>query len=276
MDTKEEIIKINGYTFKITETKMIYGGDRIISHTFKIGGDYDNCIGVSYTYNNNKPVSAKIPHALYEPECSIGSNLEKGIGTVLMMKTLLRYVHNKIPSITTFQFDDMSHIDCIPKNTNKQPPRPSKKPLSLAYLSIAYNSKTWYEEKFNATLIDSKKYSSYREKISFLKDQHEKVEFTKFLEIAKPPIDQISYLESIYIKSKTYREFFDAIPKAHRCDILSPWLVQFMEYYLKGVFSTNDWQINVTAMNGGSRSKTRKAIYPSKYKMINYKEYHMM
>ena len=283
METTANIIKVGGYTFKITETKMIYGGDRIISHTFKIGGDYDNCISVSYSYRNNKPVSAKIPHALYEPECAIGTSLEKGPGTVLMLKTLLRYVHNKIPEITTFEFDDMSHIDCAPKDMSKQPPRPSIKPLSLSYLSIAYNSKTWYEDKFNAKMLDHATYKRYRDAIQFLEMEDKKPSFVDFLQIAQPPKEQYDYLESIYNSSKTYRDFFNKIPKSKRCEILLPWLVQFLNYYLKGVFSTNGWEINVNTMNiteGGKRVHkryTRKSkLYPLHYRIINYKEQHMM
>lgn len=292
MDTSDVIININGYSFKITENKLLYGGDRIISHTFKIGGDYNNCISVSYKYDmNNKPISAKIPHALYEPECAIGSKLERGSGTVLMLKTLLQYVHKQLPTITLFEFDDMSHIDCIPrhnKNMSKHsPPRPSLKPLSLSHLSIAYNSKTWYEDKFNATMIDPVKYKKYRETIRFLEQPDKKPDFIQFLQIAQPPTDQYDYLESIYNKSNTYREFFNNIPKSNRCTILLPWLVQFMDHYLKDVFSTNGWQIDVTKINtnikGGSintkrnttQNTTRKQkLYPSNLKIITYKEYH--
>jgi hypothetical protein len=282
METNTDIIKIGKYTFEITETKMIYG-TIIISHTFKIGGDYNNCISVSYTYKNNKPITAKIPHALYEPECSIGSNLEKGPGTILMLKTLLRYSYNKIPEISTFEFDDMSHIDCIPKDMSKSPPRPSSKPLSLSYLSIAYNSKTWYEEKFNAIMTDHITYKNYRDKITFLEMEDKKPSFIDFLQIAQPPKEQYEYLESIYNTSKTYRDFFNKIPKSKRCDILLPWLVHFLNHYLKGIFSTNGWEINVKTMNSMEGGKTRNKrytrknkLYPSNYNIINYKEYHMI
>ena len=280
-----DIIKIGKYSFKIIENKMDYGG-RIISHTFRIGGDYDNCITISYKYNTeNKPISAKIPHkiphALYEPECSIGAHLEKGPGTVLMLKTLLQYVYEKIPNIKTFEFDDMSHIDCIPKDLSKHPPRPSLKPLSLSYLSIAYNSNTWYEEHFNAKMSDSIAYNKYREVLYFLKNPSAKVEFIEFLQIAQPPKEQYTYLESIYKASRTYREFFNAIPKGNRCEILLPWLTQFLNYYLKGIFSTDNWKIDVTEMNkvkGGEKRKTQRnrKVYPLNYRIINYKEYNML
>ncbi len=271
------IIKVGKNEFKITESIMKFG-DRIISHTFKIGGTYDNCIGVSYTYNNlNKPTNAKIPHALYEPECSMDSSLEKGSGTILMLKSLLKYVYTIIPSVASFTFDDMSHIDCVEKDMTQSPPRKPIKPLNLAYFSIAYNGQTWYEKHFNARMVDTAKYNRYRERIRFLTDPTVKVDYVEFLRIAQPPPELYSYLEKIYNKSDTYRSFFESIPKAKRCDILYSWLVSFMEYYLKDVFSTNDWVINILTMNNtiGGANKYNIREYPSKYRLISHRNIHV-
>jgi len=270
----QTLIRSGKYEFKITENKLLYGADRIISHTYRIGGNYDNCISVSYTYNNNKPISAKIPHALYEPECSIAPPpLEKGAGTVLMLKTLLKYVYSRNPTVHIFSFDDMSHIDCIEKDTTKSIPRPPTKPLNLAYLSIAYNSKTWYELYFNAKMSDKVKYKKYEDRLNFLINPKEKVDFLRFLEIAKPPQEQHKYLEAIYKKSTTYRELFEAIPKTKRCDVLFDWLTSFMEYYLKDVYSPYNWEININEMKniiGGSR----RNLYSSTYKLVDFRAVH--
>lgn len=266
-----KIVKAGKYNFKITEKRMAFG-DRIISHTFKIGGDYDNCISVSYTYNNNKPVSAKIPHALYEPECSVGSDLEKGAGTIIMLKTLLKYVYSKIPTVQTFTFEDMSNIDCIDKDMSKPIPRSPTKPLNLAYFSLAYNSETWYEKHFNARMSNKTKYTKYKERLDFLTNPSKKMEFVHFLEIVKPDQEQYIYLESIYNKSTTYRDFFELIPKTKRCDILYNWLSSFMEYYLKDVYSQYDWEMDITEINNTSRGGGRKSEpYPSKYRLIEYR-----
>jgi len=266
-----EIIKVGKYDFKIVEDIRSYNS-RIISHTFRIGGNYDKCISVSYIYNYmNKPISAKIPHALYEPECSMDSNLEKGEGTIIMLKTLLNYVYNKIPSINNFVFDDMSHIDCVEKDMAKKPPRSATKPLNLAYFSIAYHGKTWYEKNFNAKMKDNTKYNKYRERLEFLTDSSKKVDYIEFLRITRPNSELYSYLEKIYNKSETYRDFFEAIPKSKRCDILYSWLVSFIEYYLKDVYTNYDWVIDITSMNnvlGGNKKK----IYSYKYKLISYKK----
>lgn len=304
-------ITVGKYTFIITENKLIYN-DRIISHTFKIGGTYDNCISISYTYRDVVPVSAKILFVKYEPEvvfknspcalgetsaeCSITNNLEKGGGTALMLKTLLRYVYKKIPSIHIFTFEDMSHIDCSQKDLSKSPPRNPERPISLAYLSIAYNSCTWYEKYFDAAMIDNTMYFNYKNALRFLTDSNSKVDFLSFLQIAKPPEDQISYLETIYTKSSTYRIFFNQIPFDNRCELLRPWLKTFIEYYLTNNYSPYNWKIDVTSskirngtLNGGRRNKIRNVgrsnktikryiddFYPSKYKIIMFEDLHLV
>ncbi len=273
------LIKVGKYTFKVIEKKCMYDGN-IISHTFKIGGDYEDCVNLSYTYKNGKPISAKLPHLMYEPECTVSSDLEKGIGSELIIKTLLRYAHNKIKDVSIFYFDDMSHIDCKEKNLTKLPPRKHQLPLKLSYLSIAYNSKTWYEKHFNAIMTNKELYRKYKEKLEFLTNISDKIEFIRFLEISKPPIEQYEILKKYYEPAKTYREFFNNIPFKDRCELLLPWLSNFIQYYLNDVYTDNGWEIDIHTMdnkNGGfkktSKRKTRK-LYPSKYKIINFNEIH--
>jgi len=272
--------------FILYETEYRYG-DIILNKSIKIGGDHDNCVGVSIMYRNNKPISAKIPHAQYEPECSDGSTLKSGIGSINMVKTLLRYMYEKT-TISKVMFDDMSHIDCgtpeeLKEKLKQPPPRKNIKPLKLSYFSIAYHSKTWYELYFNATMYDETKYRAYRERLAFLTDP--KPDFSTFLSITTPPIEDIKRLEIYYDASQNYREFFEKIPKNDRCDLLSPWLVSFMTHYLKGVFSDNEWQINIVEMDkqdmqGGvrkkSRRKTLKHPYPAHYKIIQQSDIHTL
>jgi hypothetical protein len=284
-----ETIKVGKYVFIITENKLIYG-ERIISHTFKIGGTYDDCISISYVYDNMIPVSAKIGFVRYEPECTMGNNLEKGGGTTIMLKTLLRYVYKKIPSVNIFTFEDMSHIDCAEKDLSKSPPRKPNHPLSLAYLSIAYNSCTWYEIYFDATMTDKDRYIKYQNSMKFLTNPEDKPDFLSFLQIAQPPQNQIEYLKKIYEETGTYRTFFNSIPFNERCDLLRPWLKTFIEYYLGDKYSPYGWEMNVLvpkikngSLEGGLRKRgrgrttiKRSEIFPSNYRIVMYNDIHSL
>ena len=263
------ILKVGKNTFKVSENIMKYD-ERIISHTYNIGGDYEPCVTVSYKYSDNVPISASLPHLLYEPECSIGFSLEKGQGTENMIKSILRHAFKKVPNISTFSFDDMSHIDCNEKDISKSPPRKAIKPLNLAYFSIIYHGMTWYERVFHAEMKDKNSYRLYKERLSFLGDPAAKPSFHAFLEIAQPPKEQIEYLEALYIPTKTYREFFQNIPREQRCTVLYHWLHTFMKHYIGDIFTEKGWEIDIHRMStGGGRGRRTTA-----YRVFHFRQRH--
>lgn len=257
------------WTFDAYANKSIYN-DRIISHTIKIGGKYADCVNISYRYHDNKPVSVSIPHLLYEPECDAVLDLEKGGGTVAMIRAAVKFAHSQVPELENFQFDDMSHIDCREKDRTKAPPRKPIMPLNLAYFSIAYHGMTWYEANFNATMTDDKKYTAYKKSLEFLTDPAAKPQFLEFLEAAQPPADQIEALRGWYEGAATYREFFQAIPKGLRCELLYHWLTNFMKRYVK--FEEKGWVMNVKGVasrqRGGAVRSTRR-LRPFTYTSIH-------
>jgi len=271
-----EIVKSGKYQFKITRNIEIYR-DEIWTHTYKVGGDYSDCVNISYVYKNNKPVSVVIPHLLYEPECAIGTSLEMGGGTEIMIKTAIRYAHNDVKTLPNFEFQDSSHIDCVDKDLTSKLPRKTLKPLNLAYFYIAYHGMTWYEARFNAEMKDKTKYKLYREKLSFLVNPVVKPTYEKFRSIIGSTIGSVeidTYLEKIYNKATTYREFFESIPKSKRCDLLYPWLNTFMEHHIRDVYDVKDWVINVNTMDikkpivGGSLKKGKQ------YRIYSYIQRH--
>ena len=258
-----EIVKSGKYYFKITRNIEMFRG-LILIHTYKVGGDFSDCVNISYFYEDNKPIRAKIPHLLYEPECAVGTSLESGGGTEILIKTAIRHAYKEVNTISNFEFEDNSHIDCIEKDISKAIPRKISKPLNLAYFYIAYHGMTWYEARFNATMIDNKKYDSYRESLKFLTDPTKKPSYEKFLSIIGSSLSSVetaTYLEKLYNNTRTYRGFFEAIPKSKRCDILYSWLNTFIENYIGSVYSVNGWVINVHTMDipkiitGGSLKK---------------------
>jgi hypothetical protein len=274
------IVKGGKYTFRVKRTIQSYG-DKIIGRTYRIGGDYEKCVTVSYKYKDNIPIEASIPHLLYEPECSIGSTLERGGGSEIMIKTLLRHAYSEIPSLPFFVFDDMSKIDCLPKDIAKPPERKILRPLNLAYFSIAYHGKTWYEMRFNAEMKDKERYVKYRDRLQFLTNPADKPDFERFLEIAQPPDEQIEMLQSLYKETETYRDFFNAIPKEKRCNMLYYWLTTFMKYYIGDVYTENDWVMNVNtfdntpSLGGGyTRRKRTRRVRKQMYRLYDYKESH--
>jgi hypothetical protein len=276
--TTVDTFQVGYYKFNVKKTIFKYDG-RIISHTYKFGGNYEDCITISYKYNqSNTPYSASIPHLLYEPECVIGQSLEKGGGTEQHIRSAILYCYKENPTVSRFEFDDMSHIDCVEKDLSKSPPRKPIEPVNLAFFSIAYHSKTWYESRFQAEMSNSEQYSAYKHRLAFLESPSEKGTFLSFLQIAQPPSEQIELLQPLYETTATYREFFEAIPKSIRCKVLYSWLSTFMKHFLKGVFSEKGWVIDARKLAQSKHGGTRKRIryMPKSYRLISYSPIHSL
>jgi hypothetical protein len=208
---------------------------------------------------------------MYDPECSTENILEKGTGTIIMVKTLLDYVHKKLPIITEVLFEDKSNIECATDiEIRKKDSKNRKKgtniyPIPLYYFSIAFNGATWYEKKFNARQKDETKHTQYREKINkllYLKEEKSNTTFERFLEISQPPKDVIDELRKYYTTSNTFGDFFASIPKMDRCRLVRDWISVFMEHYLEDVFSNANWIIELPVVIRGGRKNTQKYYCP--------------
>jgi hypothetical protein len=279
------IVNAGKYKFQIIDNTLLARG-QIYCRNFKIGGRGNNsdCVNVSITYNQNQPVSACIPYVVYDPDCSIDIPLDRGQGSVIMIKTLLQYIHRQIPSIKEISFEDKSNIECATEyEIQKKGSRFRKKgthvyPIPLYYFSIAFNGETWYEKYFNARQKDRNKHDKYRAKIDNLLYSEElktNTSFLRFLEIAQPPVELIDELEHYYNKSGTFKDFFQSIPKSERCKLTRDWISTFMSYHLKDVFENTDWLIDLIDEKGAGRRKTRKYYCPTGFIMHNktYKDF---
>lgn len=284
----EEII-VDKYRFIIKDNTYSYE-DRILSRNFSIGGFETDCVNVSIKYTNNEPINASIPYLLHEPECSIDVPLDKGTGTILMIKTLLQYVHNKIPSITEFQFEDKSQIESASQEEMERKKSINRKkgthivPIPLYFFSIAFNGQTWYEKHFKAKQKNN--HDLYRKKVNELLYSKElkKMDFLDFLDISPPPSkDIIDELKPYYEKSNTFYEFFQYIPPKNRIRLVRGWIENFMLKYLENVFSNKNWiieipipitenKINESVIGGGKKKRrTKKYYYPNARIQLNPK-----
>ena len=286
METEE--ITVGNYHFIVKDNTYSYD-ERIISRNFSIGGSQSDCVNVSITYKNNEPISASIPYLLYDPDCSIDTPLDKGKGTIQMIKTLLEYVHNKLPNIKEFKFEDKSSIESASqeeigiKNSKNIKKGTNIIPIPLYFLSIAFNGITWYEKYFNAKMKDPKnpnKHKLYREKVNTLLGNEELKKNTSFIEFLEysisSPFKHENELKPYYDKSNTFGEFFQSIPKPDRIRLVRDWIEKFMLHHLEDVFSNKNWIIEVpikpsdesiiqdntsNEKKGGKKSKRRTKKY---------------
>jgi hypothetical protein len=199
-----------------------------------------------------------------DPEYDMDINLETEEFTNIMIKTLLEYVHKKIPTITEVYFEDESNIE-IQKSSEDRENRINTYSIPLYYFSIAFNGVTWYEEQFNARQKDESKHIQYRENIKnllYLKNEKSNTTFIQFLQIVQPPNDIMDELLKYYNNSTTFGDFFTSIPKIDRCRLVGDWISRFMKYYLNDVFSNTDWIIELPVTTRGENINTQKYYCP--------------
>jgi len=292
MEPIKTIVNVGKYKFQIMDNTLSLRG-QIYCRNFRIRGNNIDCVNVSITYNENRPVSASIPHIMYDEECSI---FDRGNGSIIMINTLLHHIQQQIPTITEIHFEDKSNIECATEESKKAS-RNRKRgtnvyPVPLYYFSIAFNGVTWYEKQFKARQKDMSKHTKYRAQIDYLlnsklhllsfkspalrAEMNEEgdadcafsmrngvktnTSFLTFLEISKPPIEIMDELEQYYNKSDTYGDFFQSMPKKDRCRLVRDWISTFMTHHLKD-FENTGWIIELPiSLRGGK--KTRKYYCP--------------
>jgi len=269
----ETIVNSGKYKFRIVD-KITKYEERIIGRNLKIGGNYSDCVNILISYSGDTPVSAYIPILVYDEECSIETPLDRGGGSVVMIKELLTYVKQKIPEITSVNFEDLSQIDCanaeeITKYQGTKKKGTYIKPIPLYFFSILFNSKTWYEKHFDARLKQDRAHKAYRSKVEQMLTM-QKPAFDNFLQIINPPVKIIPELKKYYDSYTTYGDFFRAIPVQDRCELVRDWITTFMQYYIGNVFSNNNWIIPINSFVGGSKQTKKNKKNKSKYRIIRY------
>jgi hypothetical protein len=266
-------LTVGPYRFTIVDTTNYYQG-RVVERTFKMGGTYPDCVNISISYDGqSQPVGASIPYVVADPECSRGTPLDRGAGSVMMLKALLRHIHEKIPRITQFFFDDKSNIECGTEEEKRSRRHPKKgsyaRPVPLNYFSIAFNGYTWYEKNFHAMYKNEEEHAEYRARIGAFLTEEKMPPFDDFLRsipgngVLLANKDMLEEVKALYEGANTYKDFFTSIPKEKRCPHARVWLISFITKKLSGVFSNNHWFIDVTRMDepvvgGGSRGKGRR------------------
>jgi hypothetical protein len=232
--------KINRTIFKAVVIPQSYG------YTIKIGGKhYLDCINISISIQNGVVTNAKIGHIQSEPECGFGTLLENG-ETIEFIKGALQFCKIKFPTMQYIELDDMSNIDCGISKDKEHPRRPEK-PFSLPHFSIARTGKTWYENRFGATLIDNRLYTKYRSAIENL-NTPVGISFETFCAKAQFTDTQASILKPFYSPEQTWMDFFNAIPKSKQCDAFFNWLPSFITGLIQNTFVPYSWVIDMSAL----------------------------
>lgn len=233
----QTIVKSGKFSFQITDNTLIWE-DHLYSRNFKIRDVDSEYVHVSVSYRKNQSVSATL---IFDPDDCIDLPSDGGEGFRMRIQTLLEYTHPRIPSIQEWDVEDNTNIE----GTNGMF-------IPLYYFSIAFNGKTWYEQNWNARQKDKCKHVAYTEKTDWLLHSVELKKNTSFMDFLQiscvSSVENIYELETYYVKSKTFDDFFQSMPKEDRCRLVQDWIHHFMSYYLKDVFSNTGWVLEPLAL----------------------------
>lgn len=249
-------LNVNNHKFRIERTIDETNG-KINRHALFLVGKTISCIDIFINFEDNKPYKAILPTLLTQEDCSLTYPLERGEGTKEMVVCMLYYIRYHYPTLPFVHFDDMSNIECATEDEIKKDRRIVKKPFPLYYFSIAFNGMTWYEKQFRARLRDPAKYKAYRERVDATLNTFLPLNISEIDFIPNSIMDE---LQPYFSPNKTFKQFFKSIPQKDRCRLMGPWLKEWMNDKLFGVFSNEDWVIPLDfpfAAQGGSR-QTRK------------------
>lgn len=227
-----EPIKYGKYTFQITDIVQVYAY-KIYGRQINLFAIDDDICGIDLfvTCNSDEfPVYAFI-RRFYRLD---GVDSEY---CSAMIHALLKYVHNKIPTLTEVCFDDTFGIEI-----NGRHPNP------LYSFSIAFNGKTWFEKYFNARHTNMDIHCKYKNAANVLlnvKETKSEITFFRFLEIVAPPMELLEELSIYYDISETFDEFFQIIPLEDKVRLTCSWIDTFMKWGLRGAFDKRGWIIEL-------------------------------
>ena len=220
-------LETEDHTFYLTISK---GGG---SDTLSIGGRRSECVNIYVNTPESLLVqrgyhqldTATIPILAWDAKCAVHKNLERGIGTISMIRVILSESLKRYPYIKRYIFKDNSLIPC--DNGQK---------ISLLHLTIVKYNTSWYEQHFNAYIEDPVSRKKYKDGILILNEPALKLSFEDFKNKIKSFTTEsdILVLKGYYDISPTYSLFFKSIfdseGKKKQCNLIVYWIDIFLLY----------------------------------------------
>jgi hypothetical protein len=230
--------------FKVTVTTNydFYDKHKINHYILNIGGNYDKCVNITiHPQDSQKSKELILSWAeVLGKECTTNSQIIKGDATVKMVELAFNIAKEIAPYSEYATLKDMSYFYC---NTPD-----GKKKVALSPYYIAFNDKTWYEDKFKAVLSNDLDYKKYRECIQSIYNNDAK---PSYFEFGNNTIKDI--LLPLYLEATSWKDFFKSIDKTFpndKCVLMYPWIDNAISSIFKSCGSDDlyigkEWTINL-------------------------------
>ena len=209
-----------------------------------VGGEGKNfrCVNISVPKDKAK-ITGILSYAESKDGCTLDGMKIKGDATKQMLLLGITIARELAPQMTEIELEDMSHFFCkVPDEGDKKVP--------LHCFFFAFHGKTWYEEKFNAIILNEHLRRKYDEAKMNLYDSSKKPEHFYF---ANNSLN--NELQPLFQESTSWNDFFKKIDIKYgknKCIVVYPWLRQVLLTY---IFNNNlfieglKWVIHLNAEN---------------------------
>lgn len=228
-----------------------YWEEHFISKTVTIE-DPNHPIKVELRYTGSQPTDAFIC-PLHDPSEPDEVPSDGAAHSAHLLRSLLRYLHEKYPSLTHVRFEDQSIV--YPED-----------PLPLRYFWLAFGSQqTWFEEHFGAIYQSAEAHATYRQKVE------------AFFSTKIPPFSDFVWgfperhrlmedtvlfqeVEALYRQDITYQELLDSIPKERWFIHAMKWVIYWVEDIVKWHMSRYGWRIPLPLRDTNEPHKQNQAL----------------
>lgn len=159
-------------------------------------GDPTNQEGpcMELSYDTNMPTKIELENMMYVSRCSVDEHLQKGSGTVEMMRSMIAICKLLMPSAKRMYFKDASEFPCNDQR------------MFLAHYSLLLHGQTWYERHFQAVM----KNKAYRERLDVF----------RHLLKSKPKEGIFTVNKRLIQKHSTWQELFQDLYQSQGCAAL--------------------------------------------------------
>lgn len=238
-----------------------------------IGGPAIYCIHALI----HKPTSVFVQHGitllsngtittvLYNIECSLEHNFQKGVDTTGIIRLLMAYIKKHFPYIKTLSFNDASHKPCDNGHV-----------VELSEMNYIRTGITWYQKHFHAYLNeqDLARFLVATTKFQALKSLFTWAQMKSIMTTYNGLEIEEGVVRSMFEKAATWQDFFgplsDRIGISEFCGFVAPWLHAFLIHSLRFNFAgplyiipldlNLDLDYEETAFAQGGRRFTRKQL----------------
>ena len=191
--------------------------DDDVTH-ISFGGKINGCILI--TIKNNIGILERVS---YDERCNISGTMLRSYGTITMVKTALVFTFNTYTDLKQIQFQDHSFINC--KGTD----------LLLPPLYITLYGETWYEQKYNARLLNIKGYTNINKYLEHIKNKPKWNVLWSFIHrtISNEDINTKISIKSIWKDTTSFKDMITYMKSHNKCELFMKWLNIYFIYYTK-------------------------------------------